>query len=293
MQVETCEDLEERVEVDTTDIVGGRRYTLQGMESAGLRGSPCPIQIFLRESHLNVFDVLNGNALIRGPPDTGKSTASWFWLLRTVALQKECAVWYHFSRIQPDTCLLIRPTTNDKNDNTVSILPTCDDNPFKFVGNTYAGRVKHCVVDGLLQENLPKIKESWYVFGKSVRVKQMKSCHMIFVTSQQVVIPGEELAATETTKYEFLSWSLEDVLAFTNDMSDNEKHEFSHDFEGLLTKNFSLANAIEKFEDIIKAKYWIFGGSACWMFGLTSERAWSDLLDFLLLSMMLRSCKMA
>jgi hypothetical protein len=76
-------------------------------------------------------------------------------------------------------------------------------------------------------------------------------------------------------------------------MSDNEKHKFSRDFEGLLTKNFSLTNAIETFEDVIKAKYWIFGGSARWMFGLTSERAWSDFLDFLLLSMMLRSCKMA
>jgi hypothetical protein len=103
---------------------------------------------------------------------------------------------------------------------------------------------------------------------------------MIFVTSQQVVIPGEELAPTETTKYEFLSWSLKDVLAFTNDMSDNEKHKFSRDFEGLLTKNFSLTNATETFEDVVKAKYWIFGGSARWMFGLTSERAWSDLLDF-------------
>jgi hypothetical protein len=93
--------------VDTTEIFGGRRYTLQGMEYAGLRASPGPIEIFLCESHLNVFDVLNGNSLIRGPPGTGKSTASWFWLLRTVVLQKECAVWYLFSQIQLETCLLI------------------------------------------------------------------------------------------------------------------------------------------------------------------------------------------
>jgi len=119
--------------------------------------------------------------------------------------------------------------------------------------------------------------KTWKVFGHVV-ARLLRTKHMIWVSSQQVVIPGEELQFSNTQECAFLSWQRTDIDAFAATYSFPEKESFRLDAQLLLqSRNFGGETILNSFDEAVELKFWLFGGSARWIFGMGTKAALEDL----------------
>ena len=253
------------VEVDVKEIVAGQSYPLNGMDVSGLREDTSSTQFYARSIIPNLFANLEKSTLLQGPPGSGKSTAVWFWLQRFVLRTKECGVWFHFHKQHNSlTCVVV---ASNENGNTVHLTEILEENAIDYVAQNY--NVKCCVVDGVRVSNQERAAATWRVFGK-IPFRLFRTKHMIWVSSQQVVIPGEELINSNTTELSFISWRPDELRAFAHTFSETKKAAFIEDAKLIFP-------SLDSFDAAIDAKFWLFGGSARWMFGMPAKLAREDI----------------
>ena len=256
---------EDFVAVDMKDIAAGQSYALNGMDVSGLRLDTSSTQFYARGVIPDLFASLENSTLLPGPPGSGKSTAVWFWLQRFVLRTKQCGVWFHFHKEHETlTCVVVEANGNG---NTVRLTEILEESPIDYVARNY--NVKCCVVDGVRVSNERTAAVTWGVFGK-LPVRLLGTKHTIWVSSLQVVIPGEELSMSNTTEILFTSWRLDELRNFAHTFSDTKKAAFIEDAK-------SIFPTLNSFDATINAKFWLFGGSATWMFGMSASLARKDI----------------
>lgn len=186
----------------TTALAVGSVTTVPFMDEAGLRYDP-EVEFFFRQQHLELWQILNSSCVVEGPAGSGKSTAVWLWLLCQVRDTGNRALWFHYDKLTGWTGMFVDWESEENRHYFTSI-----ENPFVAT----VGDLNLCVVDGVTRDNLKTAQESWRVaFGKAKK----KEKHMIWVTSQQVILPREQLQAHGSRKYSFYSWTETEILQYT------------------------------------------------------------------------------
>ena len=229
------------------------------------RSDTSSTQFYARGVIPDLFASLENSTLLQGPPGSGKSTAVWFWLQRFVLRTKQCGVWFHFHKQHETlTCVVVEANGNG---NTVRLTEILEESPIDYVARNY--NVKCCVVDGVRVSNERSAAATWGVFGR-LPVRLLRTKHTIWVSSLQVVIPGEELSMSNTTEILLTSWRLDELRDFARTFSDTKKAAFIEDAK-------SIFPSLNSFDATINAKFWLFGGSATWMFGMSASLARKDI----------------
>ena len=117
------------------------------------------------------------------------------------------------------------------------------------------------VADGIRTEILREVTKDLQGF---------RSGKQVYVTSQQVVIPEEHLMEQNMVEFYDSSWTKSDVEDYASKMDAARRNQLLTDYQGTTSQNCT-------FNECIESKYWYFGGSAKYMFGMTMQRALKDL----------------
>lgn len=135
------------------------------------------------------------------------------------------------------------------------------------------------MVDGVTSNTLETAHSSWRVaFGDELTDEQ---CHMIWVSSQQVVLPMEQLRASGMAKFSFVSWTKEEVHQFAQGFSMEQKEEFQSDVLATKRSDRNEWDPAIDFDQAVKIKMYYCGCSARWMFGLNMRSALEDIDQYL------------
>jgi hypothetical protein len=185
------------------------------VDEAGLRKEP-EISFFVRNEHTTLWATLDRTScFLEGPPGSGKSTAVWFWLLRHVLHSGRSAVWLHFDKVESHDLVYIQRVNGQ-----LVLERIFDENPFDSDWHV-GGNIQVCVVDGVTKDNKHKAGKSWKVFGLDSRL--YKNFHMIWVSSQQVLVAGEHLQRHNIERHIYFSWSETDIIGYAATFSPTEK----------------------------------------------------------------------
>jgi hypothetical protein len=233
------------------------------LNKAGLRREET-VPFLVRSETLRLWETLERtSALVQGPPGSGKSTAVWFWLIRRVRRTDQTAVWWHFSRVGRRVYLRVSRKGDEINIEKFTTLEM-------FL--TSSGEPDICVVDGVREDTLADAGRSWDVFPVAP-----DRHHMVWVSSQQVVLPGEELEQYEIEEVSYCSWTEEEAFTFASSFDETTRKQITSDVVRSFPKRLDPSSPETSFDDALKIKFWVFGGSARWMFGMETKLAFEDL----------------
>ena len=231
----------------------GALLSVLHMEKSGLKIVEGPVPFMVRNDTSRLFAQLNlnRNCFIRGPPGTGKSSSVWFWLLTHLHDHPgRVGKWVHFGRLE-----------------TTSIAIRFVDGAFAFTDIdevSLPDDVSLLVVDGVRQSNSDKAREvSHTAFKKRIKV--------VWVTSQQVSVGGEDLAASRMDLLNHYSWTEGEASSFLSLLPQNIQDQLRTDMNQALASTFATA------AEALAAKFFHFGGSARWLFSMNFAEAYQDL----------------
>lgn len=241
------------------------------MDKSGLRAEPT-IRFITRAQHGALWTKLDSaSCLLEGPPGCGKSSAVWFWLTQRVQCSGENALWCHFTKFR----FLVVVVINRGDDGTLTFKRIeARDDPF---ANVYDAdeNIKLCVVDGVTLDNIEMAGKSWRSFGFDSSV--YKHCHMIWVSSQQLVLPREHLMAVNMKYHSLYSWTETEINEYAATFDDEMKQTLVQDVIAGLPDNRSLPEATIDFDQACAIKMYFCGCSARWMFGMSLKDALEDI----------------
>ena len=125
-----------------------------------------------------------------------------------------------------------------------------------------------CVMDGVREENKKEVSR----YGEELDYDQM----VWVITSQQVVIPQETLLELGWEEFCYPSWTRGEINSYVQKMRQEEKTRIIADFK------VGMAGRLDDHQEytidnVVDMKYWFFGGSARYLFGLPTEKAIADL----------------
>lgn len=233
--------------------------SVRHMGKAGLKEDEnvAPVKIMARNDTVRLFSQLNlqRNCFVRGPPGSGKSSSVWFWLLAHLEDNPgTVGKWIHFGRVGWKTITISFVEGEfifSKSDDV-----TLDDN------------VSVLVIDGVRENNRAHAVEA------STSAFRKGGVKVIWVTSQQVNVGAEDLAANGMDLFKHYSWTEVEATSFIALLSMDERESFRSDVSAALGREFASA------EDAVTAKFYYFGGSARWLFSMNFDEATGDLANF-------------
>jgi hypothetical protein len=228
---------------------------VSGLDIAGLAESRFGEKLlYVREEVSVLFDFLISSSrtkLVEGPPGSGKSSATWAWACQK-AETTASVLWAH---VQKGGGAVVA-TLSEKTVKVVGTLPLS-----KLIGVISKTTVDIVVLDGIVGNNeriqsLLDEAASWVTWGPERRVVQ--------VTSESFTIPIEQLMSSNTTEHRVTSWTFEQYTAAIH----------SADFFAQIDGCFGDE---ETMEDKMGNKFFLAGGCARWMFGVTIDEASADI----------------
>lgn len=239
------------------------------VEEAGLQ-QRTQIPFFVRAEHATLWDKLDRTScLLVGLPGSGQSTAVWFWLLWRVANTGRPAVWLHFNKFGTHSLVHIQLVHGQ-----LVLQRIIERNPFDR--DLFSLNIDTCVVDGITNENKGKAGKSWQaVFGLDSFV--YKDRHMIWVSSQQVLIAGEHLEMYNVERHLHFSWSETEIARYTAMFPPDEKRAFILDVVSGTPAGRLMPSEEPSFEQALEIRMWYCGCSARWIFGMTMTAAINDI----------------
>mmetsp|Transcript_3351 Transcript_3351/g.8517 ORF Transcript_3351/g.8517 Transcript_3351/m.8517 type:complete len:503 (+) Transcript_3351:170-1678(+) len=243
------------------------------MNKSALRAEPTVPFIVFAE-HEELWALLDrGSCLVEGPPGSGKSTAVWLWLLRHILQTGHRGLWFHFSKTDPVAVVSI--TRNDHD--TLSFSSVLKDNPFEadFSSTT----VDVCVVDGVTETNLAIVRNSWLVFSP-ISTEELRQCHMIWVSSQQVVVGQEHFEKNGMRRYTSFTWTDHQVSTYAATFDAQQQKTFTHDVVRGMPEGRLMPQQDITFLQALDIKIYFFGNSVRWLFAMKMEEALEDLSHF-------------
>ena len=245
----------------------GTTVSVPHLAAAGLAPTG---KCLIRQDQADLWNALSASScLVEGPPGSGKSTATWHWLLQRVKTTHSTALWFHFNKLGDNIATIIR-----FQDDNFSFESVEEDDKFRARDYRKLG-VQTCVVDGVTKDNLEKAGGSWRVFGGSSRSHPNR--HMVWVSNQSLAIPIEHLDAANMTSFSFFSWSKEQVKQCAGAFSDQEKQLFVQDVVSATPQNRLEPGVVVDFDLALEIKMYYCGCSARWLFGYSMERAIQDI----------------
>lgn len=247
----------------------GQVVVVPYVNESGLRREST-LQFMVRGAHAALWNALHASScLVDGPPGSGKSTAVWLWLIERVQRTGNAALWVHFTKLGYMLAVVIERTEEGR----LVFNKVLRKDPFDDHEVQKAVRV--CVVDGVTAANKDKAGESWYVFGMDPSV--YANCHMIWVSSQQLVIPGEHLAVVKMERHLCFSWGKDEIIAYAATFDAETRSKYVKDIvSGLPSRRLTPGESID-FDQAIAIKLHYCGCSARWMFGMSMEEAIADI----------------
>ena len=249
----------------------GTVLTVQHVEESGLRAEPT-IRFMTRAQHVTLWAELEATScLLEGPPGAGTSTAAWFWLTQRVLRTGQKALWCHWTK---RGCWVVRVMSRG-DDGTLSFQRIhARNDPFAHVYDDDE-KIEICVVDGVTRDNKEMAGKSWRSFGFDSSL--YKHCHMIWISSQQLVIPREHLQAVNMKYLSFYSWTETEINEYAATFDDGMKRAFVDEVIDGLPENRSLPWAAIDFDQACTIKKYFCGCSARWMFGMNLKDALQDM----------------
>jgi hypothetical protein len=244
---------------DNDAVQEGHVLDVQHLDKAGLR----PTDLYVRSCFISLWQVLSrSSCVVQGPPGVGKSTAVWFWLLARVSAMNSTSnrrvLWCHFRPSYSSTYLVI----------TIGPQQELQFKRVKPSNLLKEERFGICVMDGVRHENRAKVNE----FCDELEFDQM-----VCVSSQQIVIPRENLLELELEDFSCSSWTREEINSYAAVMREEEKASVVADFKDTMAGR--IDDRDYSMDEVVEIKYWFFGGSARYMFGLTMKHALADIQD--------------
>jgi hypothetical protein len=172
---------------------------VSGLDSAGLakkgRGQKL---LYVRNEVSDLFAFLNISStisLVSGPPGTGKSSVTWAWACLQAAKGISTSVlWAHLRTGSTTVVVLNNGEQTAVGTIQVSTLVT-------VINRT---DVSVIVLDGVLLQT-----ERALLGAADTWVTKAAGQRLVHVTSESVVVTGQELVATESTKHLVTSWTFE------------------------------------------------------------------------------------
>lgn len=181
------------------------------------------------------------------------------------------ALWVHFNKFGAVIAYIVR-----YDGGRGQFLFEAVEKEDKFMAHNYQSLgVATCVVDGVTKDNLKEVGRSWRVFGGNP--SSYVNCNMVWVSSQQIPAPLEQLEALNMSIFNFYSWSQEEIRRFAFSFNKGEKAEFIADVERSTPKHRVAPNAAMDFELALRIKMYYFGSSARWVFGMAMTTAMDDI----------------
>lgn len=230
------------------------------LDKAGLRPTDA---LYVRNASVSLWQALESRSCaVQGPPGVGKSTTIWVWLLHKVSAmdsKSNCrALWCHFRPHPAPPTFTVITITAEGGLEFKSVKPSLLLKEEKFAV---------CVMDGVREENKKEVSK----YGAELDYGQM-----VWVTSQQVVIPQETLLELGWDEICYPSWTRDEIDSYVLKMSEEEKTRIIADF------NAGMAGRLDDdkeyaIDDVVNIKHWFFGGSARYMFGLPTQKALADI----------------
>jgi len=232
------------------------------------------VRFLIREQHVDLWDRMSDSScLVEGPPGSGKSTATWYWLLNRVRTTGSTALWFHFNKLGAHFATIVRLINANLSFEVVE-----DDDKFR-ARNYLALHTQTCVVDGVTKDNLKEAGESWKMFGGNALL--YAECHMIWVSSQSLAVPLEHLQTLNMTRFLFFSWSEDEIHQFAKSFHDGKKNAFIQEVVSATPPSRLATAAIVDFDLALEIKMYYCGCSARWMFGMRMEEAIDDIETYL------------
>ena len=242
--------------------------TVPYVNESGLRDEST-LQFMVREAHAALWNVLDASScLVDGPSGSGKSTAVWLWLIRRVHRTGNTALWVHFAKRGGMLAVVIKRTE----EGGLEFRKVLEKDPFR---DHEVQAVRVCVVDGVTAANKHKADESWLAFGLDFTV--YKNCHMIWVSSQQLVIPGEHLEVVKMESHRCFSWGKDEIIAYAATFDDETRGKYVEDIVSALPSRRRTPGESFDFDQAIAIKMHYCGCSARWMFGMSMKEALEDI----------------
>ena len=204
-------------------VVAGQIYQVQHMQEAGLKESADPVPFFCRTQHCSLWAMLEASCLVEGPPGSGKSTAVWFWLLRRVATKGHRVLWCHFTLAEGWLGVIVQRGSGC---NTLD-FDEIEGNPFDK--ESLIGVGDTCVIDGMTNDNSETAASLCWKMAFDKTWKANKNRHMIWVSSQQLVIHEEHLMRIKMGSFSFYSWAEGEVKEYALKFPDPQKEQFRLD----------------------------------------------------------------
>ena len=249
----------------------GTVVTVQHVEESGLRAEPT-IRFMTRAQHATLWAELEAaSCLLEGPPGAGKSTAVWFWLTQRVLRTGEKALWCHFMKLG---FWVVRVISRGEDGKLTFKKINARDDPFAHVYDNEE-KIEICVVDGVTHDNKEMAGKSWRSFGFDSSL--YKHCHMIWISSQQLVVPREHLHAVNMKYLSLYSWTETEINEYAATFDDGMKRAFVDEVMAGIPQNRSLPSATIDFEQACTIKKYFCGCSARWMFGMSLKDALEDI----------------
>ena len=246
----------------------GTVLTVEHVDESGLRAE----RFMTRAQHVTVWAELEAvSCLLESPPGAGKSTAAWFWLTQRVLRSGEKALWCHFAKLG---FLVVRVICRGDDGTLTFKRIQARDDPFAHVYDDDE-KIKICVVDGVTVDNKEMAGKSWRSFGFDSSLYQY--CHMIWISSQQLVVPREHLQAVNMKYVSLYSWTETEINEYAATFDDRMKRAFVDEVIGGLPENRSLRSATIDFDQACTIKKYFCGCSARWMFGMNLKAALEDI----------------
>ena len=228
-------------------LVVGSIVAVPHLEESGLT---LATNLYVRATTASLFGQLNASStLVEGPPGVGKSTTVWLWLMHSIS-DHASALWAHYRKLGSTKFVVIRRTGDQLLFQHHESTATVTDKNFGIV-----------VADGIRTEILREVTKDLQGF---------RAGKQVYVTSQQVVIPEEHLMELDMVEFYDSSWTNSDVEDYASKMDTAQQNQLLVDYQGTTSQNST-------FNESIESKYWYFGGSARYMFGMTMQRALNDL----------------
>lgn len=237
-------------------IQEGNVLNVPHLEKAGLKAT----KLYVRSNVIRLWQVLKtSSCVVQGPPGIGKSTSVWYWLLSKVSeiTSDRSSLWCHFRASgAPSTYLVI--AIDDDQDLRFK--------PVKRPNLSKEEKFAVCVIDGVRQENKGKVNEI---------CEELEYDQMVWVTSQQIVIHEEILEELAWEEFFCSSWTRREIDSYVAVMSKEGKAVILEDFHQAMAAR--IDDRDYSVDEVIDIKYWFFGGSARYMFGMKMARALVDI----------------
>ena len=200
------------------------------------------VPLYLREAAVTLLQSLNSqhqSLLVEGPPGTGKSSLIWLWAC-TQAHQQN-VLWLHVDRQFVCCTVLLANGTVTKYENCA--LANCH-----LEDIAKRGKVQICVVDGVSEENKASTvgpARAWF-FNQ---LEQSNVVRLVVVASSQITVDDTD----NFYKHSLPSWTVDEYR------------------DALRNSQFRVAVRGQEGEEWLANRYFMAGGSARWMFGMTEN----------------------